>query len=1036
MNSYRVPSDVERPDRILGPLTARQLALLAGTGLVLLLVWAASRAVVPIPVFAAVAAPIAALAVATVLTTRDGLSGDQLLLAALRHHRAARHLIAAHPGHDAHPAVPRWVTGRAHGPRPPTAHPITPGTAALPRTITPGMGSGSGGGIGVVDLGEEGIAVIAAATTINLSLRTPVEQSALVDALAGYLQSLSGHGVQILLRSVRLDVTGHIADLRTATADMSVELAEYARDHTRYLAELADDESTAGRQVLLVWREPLAPATRLAASRLGGLTPRGRRDRDIGAHERRAAETRLLARITDAVDLLAPLGIAVRALDELQARAILTSCTNPANLVPFGAPEAADPTEIITTGDGEFTGLQFDPTPTGNPEYDTGPAVRRRNRRHHRRARMPRRGGAVQFAPESLTIGARHLQVGSDFTATIAVTGYPREVAAGWLAPLAAFGGRVDIALHIEPIPPQLAVLRLRRQIARLESSLASAAMNNRVGDPAVEVAAEDATALSAQLARGESRLFRAGLYLTVHAGTEDELAGQVTALRTLAASLLIDTCPVTYRAIEGWTATLPLGLDPVRVHRTFDSHALAAAVPFASAQLPPADPVSVTPAGVLYGRDGAAGLLFHDRLGPGMHNHNEAILGQSGSGKSYLVKTGILRSLYRGIETVVIDPEDEYAALCDAVGGTHIRLGAPGVCINPFDLDIHVGATGRRTAPTDALARRKLHLHTVIEVLLGELTSGPRAALDIAVSATYRAAGITEDPASWVRPAPTLSMLRDELAATGDPASTELAAGLAPYVAGGAFAGLLDGPTTQSTSGALIVYSLRELPEELRTIGTLLALDATWRQVTDPATRGPRFVVVDEAWLLMRLPAGAKFLYRLAKSARKYLAGLTVATQDAADVLATDLGKAVVANAATQVLLRQAPQSITEVGDAFGLSEGERRFLCSADRGQGLLAVGAHQRTVFASVASLAEHQVATTSPEYDLPDAEESGYLDLGDDDHTGLDDEYAGPGGQAGLDGSQAGAVPENPYQPEASDEDGDEDGDDDQFIEVAA
>ncbi|MFF0458507.1 PrgI family mobile element protein [Nocardia africana] len=1009
MNSYRIPSDVERPDRIVGPFTARQLGLLAGTGLVLLLAWAATRAVVPITVFAGLAAPVAAVATAIVLTTRDGLSGDQLLLAALRHLARDRHLIAAHPGDEHNGTPPRWLTDRAHGPLPPAARPITSEAAALPRSVTPGSG-----GLGVVDLGEDGIAVIAAATTINLVLRTPAEQAGLVAALGNYLQSLSGHGVQILLRSVRQDVTGRISDLRLAAREMSPELADYARDHAQHLAELADDDSAAQRQVLLVWREPFDPATRLAASVLGGLTARGRHQRRISAHARHAAETRLAARLTDAADMLAPLGIGVRALDEDAATAVVASCTNPANLVPFGAAEAAGPTEIITTGASEYAGVHFDASLTADDEAETP-----RGGRRLFGSRAGCRGASVEFAPESLTIGARHLQVGSDFIATIAVTGYPREVTPGWLAPLAAFGGRVDIALHIEPIDPRLAAVRLRRQLARLESSLASAAVHNRVGDPAVDVAAEDAAALSAQLARGESRLFRAGLYLTVHASSEEELAAQVGALRTLAASLLIDTCPTSYRAMQGWTATLPLGLDPIRLHRTFDSHALAAAVPFASAQLPPADPVSVTPTGVLYGRDGAAGLLFHDRFGPAMHNHNEVILGRSGSGKSYLSKTSILRSLYRGVEILVIDPEDEYAALCDALGGTLIRLGAPGVCLNPFDLDIHYGPSGRRTAPADALIRRKLYLHTVIAVLLGEQTPAQRAALDTAVTATYAAAGITDDdPSSWVRPAPTLSMLRDQLAAAGSPVAVDVAAGLAPYVAGGAFAGLLDGASSHGPAGGLTVYSLRDLPDELRTIGTLLALDATWRQVSDPGLRRPRSVVVDEAWLLMRQRAGAEFLARLAKSARKYFAGLTVATQDAADVLATDLGKAIVANAATQVLLRQAPQAIDQVGDAFALSEGERRFLLAADRGQGLICTGVHQRTVFASVASAAEHQLATTSPEYDLYDTDETDYDDfapgaVGSEIDLGPDEIYAGTGDE------DAGAEPGDDLGPDEAD-----------------
>ena len=132
---------------------------------------------------------------------------------------------------------------------------------------------------------------------------------------------------------------------------------------------------------------------------------------------------------------------------------------------------------------------------------------------------------------------------------------------------------------------------------------------------------------------------------------------------------------------------------------------------------------------------------------------------------------------------------------------------------------------------------------------------------------------------------------------------------------------------------------------------------------MSNPADRRPRLVVVDEAWLLMREPVGAEFLFRMAKAARKHWAGLTVATQDTADLLGTHLGKAVVANAATQILLRQSTQAADEVTRAFDLSAGERQFLLSADRGQGLLTTGAH-RVAFQAVASPLEHQWCTSSP------------------------------------------------------------------------
>jgi len=322
-----------------------------------------------------------------------------------------------------------------------------------------------------------------------------------------------------------------------------------------------------------------------------------------------------------------------------------------------------------------------------------------------------------------------------------------------------------------------------------------------------------------------------------------------------------------------------------------------------------------------------------------------------------------VLRSLYRGIEIHVIDPEDEYARLADTVGGTQLHLGRPGVRLNPFDLPIHTHRDGRRSAPKDALIRRCLFVHTVIAVLLGtELGPGERAALDRGITATYQQAGVTADARTWTRPVPTLRILYDVLAASPDPAAGELAARLHPWVEG-SFQQLFNGPTTTNPEGHLVVFSLRDLPEELKSVGTLLTLDAVWRQVSNPAIRRPRLVVVDEAWLLLNQHAGAEFLFRMAKAARKHWAGLTVATQDCADVLGSELGKAVVTNAATQILLRQAPQTIEQICHTFDLSAGERQFLLSADQGQGLLSTGT-QRVAFQATASSTEHFLATSDP------------------------------------------------------------------------
>jgi type IV secretory pathway VirB4 component len=499
---------------------------------------------------------------------------------------------------------------------------------------------------------------------------------------------------------------------------------------------------------------------------------------------------------------------------------------------------------------------------------------RRRTRAHRRAVPAGPPNRAAAFTPDAISVGSRHLEVGGEHVASFAITGYPREVYAGWLQPLLTYPGRLDVSLHVDPIDPATAAARLKKQLAKLESGRRYTSDKGRLVDPQVEAATEDAYALADRIARGEGRLFRLGLYLTVHATDADELAREVAAVRALAASLLLDAKPATYRSMQGWASALPLGLDLLGMKRTFDTAALSSAFPFTSPDLPAADPTSVSaPEGVLFGFNlGSQSLVHWDRFA--LDNHNSVILGRSGAGKSYLVKLETLRSLYRGVEVIVIDPEDEYRRLCQAVGGSYLNLGDSHVRLNPFDIPIHTSPDGRRTATRDALIHRSLFLQTVVSLLVGdELTGDDRAVLDRAISATYQRAGITSDPRTWTRPAPILADLVSTLQAGAEATGSKLADRLQPYVAG-AFRYLFDGQTTTRPDGHLVVFSLRDLADELKPVGTLLTLDATWRRVTNPAIRRPRMIVVDEAWLLMRQQAGAEFLFRVAKSSASTAAG------------------------------------------------------------------------------------------------------------------------------------------------------------------
>ncbi|GIJ49755.1 hypothetical protein Val02_66410 [Virgisporangium aliadipatigenens] len=565
-------------------------------------------------------------------------------------------------------------------------------------------------------------------------------------------------------------------------------------------------------------------------------------------------------------------------------------------------------------------------------------------------------------SPDAVDVARSFVRVGDGYSTTLAVTGYPAEVGPGWAEPLLSYPGLVDVAFHIEPVPPPVAAERLRKQRARFESSRRHDAARGRLDDPDLDVAAQDAADLAVRVARGEARLFRLGLYLTVHAATARELAERVAEVRSLAASLLLSTAAVTWRQLQGWVTGLPLAVDAVGMKRVFDTDALAAAFPFTSPDLP--DTAGDSGMGVLYGLNlHSPGVVVWDRWA--QPNFNAVILARSGEGKSYLAKLDLLRNLCLGVEAFVIDPEDEYLALAGAVGGTVIRPGGAGVRINPLDLP---------PGTEDALHERVQFMHTLIAVMdSGDTTSASAPlpadearALDVAVLAAYRAKGIDSDPRTWRRPAPLLADAMAALEETGGDAGHRVAARLYPYVAG-SMKGLFDGPTTTAPTGHLVVYALKDLPEQLHPVGTLLVLDRIWRTVrSSQSAAGPqvlRMVVVDEAWKLLSTGRGGRFLETLAKSARKYGTGLTVVTQDGLDVLSTKVGRAVVSNAATQLLLRQAPQAIDTVVEAFHLTDGERAFLLSSHRGEALLCAGL-ARAAFYAQASDVEHDLIVTGP------------------------------------------------------------------------
>lgn len=568
---------------------------------------------------------------------------------------------------------------------------------------------------------------------------------------------------------------------------------------------------------------------------------------------------------------------------------------------------------------------------------------------HNRsRGRAARPGLEADLWPDAAVFEMRRFRSGDSWGAVLLVCGYPATLPWGWAAQLAVPGARVNVAVHLDGVPAPVAAMQLQRRRARLESQRRYQSVRGRLDDPAVEAAAADAADLAAQVARGHAQLHRQAVYLTAFAESPAELDLVCARIRSRAAAAMLDVRPATARQLPGAVATAPFGTDPVGARRTVDTAAAAASFPFASPDLDGA----VADTAVLYGVNLYSGTpVLWDRWAT-MDNHNSVTIARSGAGKSYLTKTTILRELYQGVRVVVIDPESEYLALAEHVGGTVRRPGSPGSRLDPLAMPAEGEA--------DEFGRRKLFIGTVVETLLGERLTGSEAAvLQRAVAACYEAAGIGEDQASWQRPAPSMADVAAVLST--DAVGADLAARLAPWVGPGS-AFRTEPDTRIETAGALSpleVWDLAAVPDELAPVVTLLVLDQIWRSLRPG---GPRtLVVVDEAWLMLRTGQGAAWLSRLAKSARKRNCGLAVVTQDAEDVTGSELGRTVIHNAATQVLMRQAAQAIDAITDAFKLTAAETALLGSARLGEGLL-LGGGAHVAFRAIASPDEHRLALT--------------------------------------------------------------------------
>ena len=554
------------------------------------------------------------------------------------------------------------------------------------------------------------------------------------------------------------------------------------------------------------------------------------------------------------------------------------------------------------------------------------------------------------IAPSSVEARQNFLRMGERFSKSFFIFSYPRYLSTGWLSPVINLQYPMDISFHIHPVRSETVLKKLRRKITEVQAEMMERQEKGLIRDPILETAYQDIEALRDSLQTAKERIFKFGLYITVYTNTQKELRKIETVLRSIFEARLIYIRPALFRQKEGFISCSPYGLDELAVHTTMNTAPLSSTFPFICSDLSANE-------GILYGINmHNNSLVLFDRFT--LENANMTIFGKAGGGKSYAVKLEILRYLMQGIDTIIIDPENEYKFLSDAVGGSYFKISLTSPDhINPFDLP-----TPREDEkPGNVLKSNVINLVGLLRIMLGGLTPREDAIIDQALTETYAAKDITpeSDPLNWQKNIPLLS---DFEAVLESMKGTESLVERVRKFTKGSYSDFFNQHSNVSTENKFVVFGIRDMEEELRPIAMFIILRYIWNIVRSSLKK--RILVVDEAWWIMQSEDGASFLYGICKRARKYWLGVSTITQDVSDFMKSSYGQPIITNSSLQLLMKQSPAIINDVQKTFNLTDQEKYLLLESAVGEGVFFAG-QKHIAIKITASYTEDQIITTSPE-----------------------------------------------------------------------
>jgi type IV secretory pathway VirB4 component len=550
-------------------------------------------------------------------------------------------------------------------------------------------------------------------------------------------------------------------------------------------------------------------------------------------------------------------------------------------------------------------------------------------------------------APSAVRVDPRSINISGMNARVFFAVSYPRYLNDGWLEPILDLEKELDVSIVIHPIDTAETLKKFQKKVAEVQSQINANEEKGMVRDPQLEAAYRNLEDLRDKLQQAEEKLFDVGLYIAVYGADEESLNKTEAEVKGILDSRLVYLKPALFQQEQGLRSVLPTMTDELMVHSKFNSSPLSSFFPFTSFDL-------TSDTGILYGinRHNSSLVLF-DRFS--LTNYNSVTFATSGAGKSYTTKLEILRSLMFGTEVIVIDPEREYEYLAEATGGRFFNISLSSAHhINPFDLP----DPEENEDPEDLLRSHIIELIGLMRLMLGGLSPEEETIIDQALHEVYALKDINGD-ASWKgMESPLLTDF--EMVLAGMDGSDSLIARLQKYTSG-TWSGFMNQPTNVDINQKFVVFSLRDMEDELKTVAMYIIMNHIWNMVRRRLQK--RLMVIDEAWWMMKSEDTASFLFSLAKRGRKYYLGIATITQDVDDFLRSPYGVPMITNSSLQFLMKQSPTSIDLVQRTFNLTDEEKLLLLESNVGEGIFFVGL-KHVAIKVIASYTEDQIITSDP------------------------------------------------------------------------